>query len=105
MDRGANCRKRPYSPFVPFPSRLSEDTLIVDSFSGEEPVRTNRPKTQKVWDVLFLGANNQKNGVPGEISGRRSANNWNSLPHRNASYAMPSLAETQSFPTLADDSP
>jgi hypothetical protein len=36
----------PNSTFVPFPSLWRQAMLIVNSFSGEEPVRAIRPMTQ-----------------------------------------------------------
>jgi hypothetical protein len=38
---------------VPFPYRCCGDMLMVDSFSGEEPVRAIRPMTVKSGTFCF----------------------------------------------------
>ncbi len=41
-------------PSVPFQLLVYHDSLVANSFSGEEPVLTFVPQLNRVWDVLFL---------------------------------------------------
>jgi hypothetical protein len=45
----------PNSTFVPFPSLWRRAMLMVNSFSGEEPVRAIRPTTVKSGTFCFMG--------------------------------------------------
>ena len=40
-------------PSVPFQLLVYRDRLVMNSFSGEEPVLTFVPQLNRVWDVLF----------------------------------------------------
>jgi hypothetical protein len=55
-----------HSPFVPFPSFTNRAMLMLNSFSGEEPVRAIRPMTVKSGTFCFWG------GIPEQILLRAS---------------------------------
>ncbi len=57
----------PNSTFVPFPSLWRQAMLMVNSFSGEEPVRAIRPMTVKSGTFCFTSEAFRKKGRPRKI--------------------------------------
>ena len=59
--RAANCMnlhtQEPYGTSVPFPSIESHAILMLNSFSGEEPVRAIRPILKPSLGRFVLGTN------------------------------------------------